>query len=93
MAWKKLNLNRRLEKQTEVLAEMTQWKKKENETELAGPENFFGNKDINKNESHNRACLKNGQHVTQSSFMLSSFKNWCFWFPYILNFFFKKAKK
>ena len=33
-----------------------------------------------------RACLKNGQRLTQKHFMRSSFKNWCFWFPYILNF-------
>ena len=37
-----------------------------------------------------RACLKNGQHLTQKNFMLSPFKNWSFWFPYILT---KKYKK
>ena len=39
-----------------------------------------------------RACLKNGQHLTQNIFMRSPFKNWCFWFPYILNFLQKKQE-
>ena len=34
----------------------------------------------------NWACLKNGQHLTQEIFMLPLFKNWCFWFLYVLNF-------
>ena len=38
------------------------------------------------------ACLKNGQQLTQKVFMPSFFKNWSFWFPYILNFE-KKTKK
>ena len=42
--------------------------------------------------SFKRACLKNGQHLTQKFFMLSPFKNWCFWFPYILNFQKKKQR-
>ena len=40
----------------------------------------------NDQSSHLRASLKNGQHLTQKIFLLSSFKNWCFSFPYILNF-------
>ena len=40
----------------------------------------------------NGACLKNGQHLTQKIFMRSLFKNWCCWFPYILNFW-KKNKE
>ena len=33
-----------------------------------------------------RACLKNGQHLTQKNFMLFAFRNRCFWFPFIRNF-------
>ena len=35
---------------------------------------------------YKRTCLKNGQHLTQTIFMLSPFKNCCIWFPYSLNF-------
>ena len=38
------------------------------------------------NQFSTRACLKNGQHLTQKKLMRSPFKNWCFWFPCILNF-------
>ena len=40
-----------------------------------------------------RACLKYGQPLTQKMFMLSPFKNWRFWFPYILNFWQKNPKE
>ena len=33
-----------------------------------------------------RACLTNGQNLTQKIFVQYPFKNWCFWFPYILKF-------
>ena len=35
---------------------------------------------------YHRACLTNGQNLTQKIFVQYPFKNWCFWFPYILKF-------
>ena len=65
----------------------TSWKSSENPLcEVGGL--LFKNSPlwIDQEQSAIWVCLKNGQHLTPKIFMLSPFKNWCFWFPYILNF-------